>query len=101
MLLILFAVTTVQLFHSHPSKKLLAAQKESCSKKAGATDIHQSAGDTRCFICEYQLTRDVDDNHATFNCYCPLEFNSFLAVAYTYTCTNVYTAFETRGPPTV
>ena len=97
----MLAVTTVQLFHSHPSKKLLAAQKESCTKKVGLADVHQAFADTRCFICEYQLTKDADDSSATFNIYCPIEFNSAIAVAYTCTCTNVYTAFETRGPPTI
>ena len=101
MLLVLFAVTTVQLCHYHPQKKLLAAQKENCTKKAGFADVHQAFADNRCFICEYQLTKDADDSHATFNIYCPIEFNSFVAVAYTYACTSVYTAFETRGPPTV
>jgi hypothetical protein len=99
LLLILSSVTAIQFSHSHTSAA--ATQKKIVVKKSGLPGYYTAAAESRCFICEYQLTRDADINHAVFNTDIPFQYSVSIAALYSFTFPGICSFIETRGPPSV
>jgi hypothetical protein len=99
LLLILFSVTAIQLSHSHTSAA--ATQKKNVVKKSSLPGYYTAAAESRCFICEYQLTRDTDINHAVFNIDIPFQYSVSIAALYSFTFPGICSFIETRGPPSL
>jgi hypothetical protein len=99
LLLILSSVTAIQFSHSHTSAA--ATQKKIVVKKSGLPGYYTAAAESRCFICEYQLTRDADINHAVFNIDTPLQYQVFTEALYSFTYPGICSFIETRGPPSI
>ena len=98
LLLILSSVTVTQLSHSHTSA---ATQKKVVVKKTDLPGFYTSGAENKCFICEYQLTKDADINHAVFNIDTPFHYPVSSAVLYSFTYPGICSFIETRGPPSV
>lgn len=102
MLLVLLLVNTIQLFHTHTAKQILAVQQKAAEKKiSSAEDYFTTTTDTKCFICDYQLTKDADHFFSSFNCNAPVQFDVKEIQAYCFIHSGEYVFFETRGPPAV
>jgi hypothetical protein len=101
LLLILALVTDIQVLHSHVSNNLFAAPSESLTKKSGLPECNTPGTDSRCFICEYQLTKDADAHYASFTLTVPVQYHSIVTVHYIFTPLTSTNSFETRGPPSM
>ena len=101
LLLILFSVTVIQLSHSHPAVSSAATQKKLIVKKSGLPGYYTAAAESRCFICEYQLTKDADINHAVFNIQPPFQYPVSIAELYSFIFPGICSFIETRGPPSI
>ena len=101
LLLVLFSVTVIQLSHSHASVPSSATQKKVVIKKSGLPGYYNAAVESRCFICEYQLTRDADNNYAVFNIQSPFQYPVSIAELYSFTYPGICSLIETRGPPSI
>ena len=101
LLLVLFAVTVIQLSHSHASVSSSATQKKTIVKKSGLPGYYNAAAESRCFICEYQLTRDADNNYEVFNIQSPFQYPVSIAELYSFIYPGTYSFIETRGPPSI
>lgn len=99
LLLILSLVTVIQLSHSHTS--VTATQKKTAVKKSSLPGYYTAAAESRCFICEYQLTRDADINHAVFNIDTPVQYSVATAPLYSFTYSGICSFIDTRGPPAI
>jgi len=99
LLLALFTVTVIQVSHSHAPGFVLAGQKKVSITKDGPAGYYKSSSESKCFICEYQLTKDADDSHFSLNIHCNTAFNSVALITYSFTSSDVYSVFKTRGPP--
>jgi hypothetical protein len=99
LLLILSSVTVIQLSHSHTS--VAATQKKVVIKKADLPGYYTAAAENRCFICEYQLTRDADINHTVFNIDTSFHYPVTIAALYSFTYPGICSFIETRGPPSI
>ncbi len=98
LLLVLFSVTVIQLSHSHTAVSA-ATQKKIVVKKSGLPGYYTTAAESRCFICEYQLTKDADINHAVFNIHSPFQYPVSIAELYSFIYPGICSFIETRGPP--
>ncbi len=94
-MLLLFAVTIVQVSHIHSSGLGLTGK----NKAAGFSACDKPASGNSCFICDYQLTKDADNDHATYLISSPAALQITAATSYTFTSQSIYPVFETRGPP--
>lgn len=96
-LLVLLAVTTVQVSHNHASG--LASPNK--NKAAGFSACDNLNTNSSCFICDYQLTKDADNSHATYLINRSFALHITALASYTFTAQSIYPVFETRGPPSV
>ncbi|MGG9960269.1 hypothetical protein [Ferruginibacter sp. SUN106] len=101
LLLLLSAVTIIQVSHSHASSPSSTHQENSLAKRSGLPGYFHSTAESKCFICEYQLTKDVDVFSTAINFVAPLRYQPAAAAYYSFTFQNSYSFFETRGPPFV
>ncbi len=99
LLLVLFSVTAIQLSHSHTSAA--ATQKKVVVKKTALPGYYTASAESRCFICEYQLTKDADINHTAFNIDSPFDYPVSIAALYSFTYPGISSSIETRGPPAI
>ena len=103
LLLVMFAVTVIQVSHSHTATLSLNGQKNNFLKKSVLPGYTKSTAEreSKCFICEYQLAKDVDASHAVVNIIAVLQYQFNTALYYSFTSTGIFSFFETRGPPSV
>ena len=102
MLLVLLLVNTIQLFHTHTAKQILAVQQKAAEKKITTAGHYvTTTTDTKCFICDYQLTKDADHFFSSFHFSLPEKFTVKEIQAYCFIHSGEYVFFETRGPPAV
>jgi hypothetical protein len=99
LLLLLFAATALKVLHFHSSGT--ASVTKTQIQKSGFSNYSESVSDTKCFICNYQLTKEADDCHATSYTIYPVEFANATKKYYTFTLQSINAVFETRGPPSV
>jgi hypothetical protein len=99
LLLLLFAVTALKVFHSHSYSAV--SSKKIQIEKSGFLNYSEPVSDTKCFICDYQLTKDADASHSISYIIYPAEFNSAITKLYAFTLQSINAAFQTRGPPSV
>jgi len=99
LLLVLFAVTVIQVSHSHASPSPLNKQEKSFAKKSGLPGYYKTISESKCFICEYQLTKDADAAHAIVHVFSPVQYHTTTDTHYSFTFQHTYAYFETRGPP--
>jgi len=97
LLLQLFGVIVIQISHSHSTSSVSAAKIRIA--KSGLTGYNTSVGETKCFICEYQLSKDIDTSLALFQINRPASFCNKPATLYVFTSPGICSVFETRGPP--
>jgi hypothetical protein len=96
-MLVLFAVTTIQVSHIHPSGLTLLGTNKAI--EFSACEKLTLAGS--CFICDYQLTKDADNRYATYLINRTSVLHITAAASYTFTLQSIYPVFETRGPPSI
>ena len=99
MLLILLSVTDIQVLHSHSSNNIFSRQSKSHKKHLGLPEYHCSGAESNCFICEYQVTKDVDAHHAIINFIFPLQYQSISGDIFCSIIFKPASLFENRGPP--
>ena len=101
LLLVLAAVSIVQVSHSHNAQQQSTVKAKSLLYKNGLTSYsyHQQTAESKCFICEYQLAKDVDASHAALSITSPLLHPIKTPSNYLFVVTETYSFFETRGPP--
>lgn len=99
LLLVLLFTTAVQLTHTHAVKQTAEARVKKSSPQLYEHNFTPPGADTKCFIHEYQLTKDADCSISIFQPVC----TSFSIVNSTSLHTQLTTAhcsnFESRGPP--
>jgi len=100
LLLNLLAITAIQVLHTHPSASIITHKKIGIEKN-GVAGFYKASADTKCFICDYQLTKDADACYAVFNINVPIAFNDVAAIICQFTAQDKQAVFETRGPPVI
>ncbi|MBS1510198.1 MAG: hypothetical protein JST86_05110 [Bacteroidetes bacterium] len=96
LLLLLTAITAIQVFHSHPGSN---KQQALTLKKSGTNHLYHYNGESKCFICDYQLTRDAD---AVTSFYTPQQVIAFSNYSPAFICPvaeGIPAFAESRGPP--
>jgi hypothetical protein len=96
-MLALLAVTIVQVSHSHASGLALPGK----NKAPGFSTCDNISTNNSCFICDYQLTKEADNSHATNLINRSAALHITAAAGYTFTAQSIYPVFETRGPPSI
>jgi hypothetical protein len=97
LLLLLFATTAVKILHFHSSNTVSARKAQ--LEKTSFSHYAESVADTKCFICDYELTKDADASHSISYIIYLAEFNSAITKSYAFTLQSINAVFETRGPP--
>jgi hypothetical protein len=99
LLLLLLFTTTVQLTHSHTIKQTAAVQLKKQTPQPDQQQITVPGADTKCFIHEYQLTKDADFSCNHFQIAAVIinkeSASSYNSQILSTTCSY----FENRGPP--
>jgi hypothetical protein len=99
LLLLLFSITAIQLSHSHAYNTTAQEQKKDFVKKDAGGIYYKALSESKCFICEYQLTKDADISHSLSPLNYPAVFNNSLPVSYFIILSTAHSVFENRGPP--
>ena len=101
LLLVLFAVTVIQVSHSHAPAQALIKQEKSLLKKSILPEYKKAAAEGKCFICEYQLTRDADARYfiSTGNIF--FQYYPVATPVYSFAPQRINSFLESRGPPAV
>lgn len=99
LLLCMLLTSVVQLLHSHPAKQTAAVQIKKISNQPGKKQYSLPGPDNRCFLCEYQLTKDADIDHSVFYFTAVAKLPVTAPVQYEYNPAAFNSCFETRGPP--
>ena len=99
--MLLFAVSVVQLSHTHSSIVASSGKNKKAAKFIESSSCDTSSLSSSCFICDYQLAKDTDASHAEFKINKPVEFNIAAIVTYSFVLQGISTVFETRGPPSI
>lgn len=100
LLLLLLALTTVvQLTHTHAVKQTVQVQLKKQLPEAYHQNISEPGAGTKCFVHEYQLTKDADLSISVFQptriSFALLNTAAYKTPLTTARCSN----FENRGPP--
>ena len=99
LLLVLFAVTVIQVSHSHTPAKAITRHEKSLLKRSILPDYKSAAAESKCFICEYQLTRDADASYFVAVVNAPTQYYITNEANYSFVSQKINSCFETRGPP--
>ncbi|WP_462255047.1 hypothetical protein [Ferruginibacter sp.] len=99
LLLLLFSITAIQLSHSHTYNTTVQEHKKDFVKKDAGGIYYKALSESKCFICEYQLTRDADISYSQSPLNYPALFNNSIPVPYCTILSAAHTVFENRGPP--
>jgi hypothetical protein len=99
LLLLLFSITLVQLSHSHDYNAVIQEQKKDFVKKDAAGIYYTSLSESKCFVCEYQLTKDAAISHSISLLNYPALFNNSIPVSNFTISSAAHQVFENRGPP--
>jgi len=99
LLLVLAAVSIVQVSHSHSTVQQSTLKAKYALHKNDVANYHQQTAENKCFICEYQLAKDVDASHFSFSVTAAFQHPVQAVPHYLFVVTETYTFFETRGPP--
>jgi type II secretory pathway component PulL len=101
LLLVLFAVTVIQVSHSHNPAQAFNKQEKSLLKKSILPEYKKLATESKCFICEYQLTRDADASYFTSTIKAPVQYYLIAKPVYAFSLQRSISFFESRGPPVI
>jgi hypothetical protein len=96
-MLVLFAVTIIQVSHIHSSGLTLLGK----NKGPGFSACEKLTLASSCFICDYQLTKDADNYYEAYLINHTYTLHITAAASYTFTLQSIYPVFETRGPPSI
>jgi hypothetical protein len=99
LLLLLFAATAIKVLHFHSSSAVSAGKTQ--LEKTNFSHYAEPAADSKCFICDYQLTKDADAGYSVSYIIYPAEFNGATTKPCAFTLQSINAAFQTRGPPSV
>lgn len=99
LLLLLLCTTAVQISHSHTLKQPAPVQLKKQTLQPYQQQITVPGTDTKCFVYEYQLTKDADFSCFTFQAALSLinEVNNTTYISALTAAPCFY--FENRGPP--
>lgn len=99
LLLLLLFTTAVQISHSHTLKQPVRVQLKKQTSHPYQQQITVPGTDTKCFVHEYQLTKDADFSCFTFQV-APAVITEVNNTAYISALTAAPCFyFENRGPP--
>ena len=101
LLLILSVVTIIQVSHTHASLASNHGQGKNCIKRSILPGYNTATVESKCFICEYQLTKDVDANFSIIAIVSPLQSLFITETNYSFTFQRISSLVETRGPPAI
>ncbi len=99
LLLVLFAVTVIQVSHSHTPAKAITRHQKSLLKRSVLPEYKSAAAESKCFICEYQLTRDADASYFVAGINVSTQYYLSSEATYSFVSQKLNSCFETRGPP--
>jgi hypothetical protein len=99
LMMLLTAVTVIQVLHSHSYTTTSGNLQKKSVKKTNLPGYNKSTIESRCFICEYQLSKDADANYAILNIAPSHQYQITAKANYSFTFQAIYSFFETRGPP--
>ena len=100
LLLVLFAVTVIQVSHSHTGTAG-NRQEKVFIQKTGLPAYATSTAESKCFICEYQLAKDADASFFVAAIISSVTFQIKNAAYYTFELQHYHPFSVTRGPPAV
>ncbi len=101
LLLLLLCTTAVQISHSHTLKQPAQVQLKKQTPQPYQQQVTVPGTDTKCFVYEYQLTKDADFSCFTFQAAPSVttEVNNTAYIPALTAAPCFY--FENRGPPAV
>jgi hypothetical protein len=97
LLALLFAATVTKVLHLH-SYSTVAIKKIQLDKNS-FSNHEEPVSETKCLICDYQLTKDADVSHSLPYIIYTALYNNATAQFYAFTSKIIYSVFDTRGPP--
>ena len=97
--MVMFAVTLIQVSHSHSPVATLVKHEKSLLKKSILPEYKKLTAESKCFICEYQLTRDADANFFSATITTPVQYYLIAKPDYTFVPQKIHSFLESRGPP--
>jgi hypothetical protein len=100
LLSVLSVVTIIQVTHTHAS---IAnhGQEKNCIKRSILPGYNTPTAESKCFICEYQLAKDVDASFSIVAIVSPVQSPLITENNYSFTFQRIVTIVETRGPPAI
>ena len=101
LLSVLSVVTIIQVSHSHSSISSNHGQQKNCIKRSALPGYSTATVESKCFICEYQLAKDIDA-HFFVVAIDPLTYPFVITAAnYSFSFQRIASLVETRGPPNI
>jgi hypothetical protein len=101
LLSVLSVVTIIQVSHSHSSVSPGHSLQKNFNKRSALPGYSTATVESKCFICEYQLAKDIDTNFLVIAIE-PLVHSLVITVAnYSFSFQRTSTSVETRGPPCI
>ena len=99
LLSVLSVITIIQVSHSHSSLSTNQGQQKNFIKRSVLPGYNTASVESKCFICEYQLAKDIDINFFVVAIE-PSVYPSVITEAnYSFTFQRISSFVETRGPP--
>jgi hypothetical protein len=101
LLSLLSVITIIQVSHSHAAVSPDHWQQKSFVQKTGLPGFTAATVESKCFICEYQLAKDIDAVFSIFAIVSPACCTEITAAHYSFTFQRISSQVETRGPPAI
>jgi len=101
MLSVLSVVTIIQVSHSHGSLSSNHRQEKNFIKRSILPGYNTATAESKCFICEYQLAKDVDANFSIVVIAPAVQSPLITETNYSFTFQRIPAVVETRGPPAI
>ena len=101
LLWVLLAITVIQVSHSHSSVQGLKQQDNSLLKRSILPEYKKAGLENKCFICEYQVTRDADASYFISTISAKVQHHLISEPIYSFVSQRLNSFVETRGPPAI
>ena len=101
LLSVLSVVTIIQVSHSHSSISSRYSEEKSVVKKTTLPGYSTATVESKCFICEYQLAKDINTNFFIVVIEPPVHSVIITEADYSFIFQRTSSFVETRGPPSI
>ena len=99
LLLVLLAITVIQVSHCHSPVQGLKQRDNSLLKRSILPEYKKAGLENKCFICEYQVTRDADASYFISPISAKVQYHLTTETIYSFVSQRINSFVETRGPP--